>query len=233
MRSQPFHNVKDVKKLAEKAFSEVTEEFVWNCYNHVEKQELYYKKLMNIDPLPAENIDSWEINDVVDYGSNLPENHFLSLLQSPQESPVNSDQPFAFSNDEPEEIPYYKCSRSGCNFQNSSLKVFRNHLKTHYDCNLCDKTFSGNQGKRNYDRHVERHRRKSSKKPKSFQCDKCEKAFLYHSYLKRHIEKSHKNNEITAELWENVNETSQHNEIGNTDQECNKRKQKLVARKLF
>ena len=163
MRSHPFHNVKDVKKLTEKAFAEVTPEFVANCYSHVERQEDYYKKLLKIDPLPAETLESWEIDDEPDFVEDIPlENreHFLhDFIANSDEIPVENvpDSP----QEMPQIIPDYVCSF--CDFRNKNIKVLRNHLKTHYFCDQCDKTFSGNQGKRNFERHLKKHEPKAQK----------------------------------------------------------------------
>ena len=221
--------MQDVKKLAEKAFSEVSEEFVWNCYRHVEQQEEYYKRLLKIDPLPAENIDSWEINDEpfesFESSSNLPEVHFMSEYQ-------NYENPLEVSNTTPEnesieEITIYECEK--CSFQSTSVKVWRNHVKTHFECDQCSETFSGNQGKRNYERHMKKHTPKPQKDPKRFQCDKCDKSFKFLSYLKRHREKNHRETGIIelADFEIGVPEAE------NDDKSANKRKQKLVSRKLF
>ena len=58
MRKYPFKNVHDVKQLAHKAFAKVTPEMVRNCYDHVEEQEIWYRNLHKLEPLPVEEIEA-------------------------------------------------------------------------------------------------------------------------------------------------------------------------------
>ena len=214
MRSHPFHNVKDVKKLAERAFSEVSEQFVWNCYRHVEEQEEYYKKLSKIDPIPAEDLESWEITEVEpaievfeDFDQE-PQEHFLSaILES------NS----AESELQPVEIPIEDIIPQ-------ETPKLRN-LRSLHQCDQCPKTFSGNQAKRNLERHLKKHELKTVN---SYNCDECDKSFKFHSYLKRHLEKNHKKEPPTLELPVVEEHASDHVIESNS-----RRKQKMVARKLF
>ena len=230
MRQHPFHNVKDVKKLTEKAFSEVSEEFVWNCYRHVEDQEEYYRKMLKIDPLPMENIESWEINhpeETFENSYNLPEIHFMSNIQDIDDSQTNDE-----NIDEGEmdvKVPTFRCSK--CNFESQSIKLWRNHLQTHFECEECGKTFFGNQGRRNYNRHVEKHK---PKPPKSHKYDQCNKTFQHKSYLKRHIEKKHQQ-QITncSSPPALITQNDEPEIVANEIQTSSRRKQKIVARKLF
>ena len=228
MKSHPFHNVHDVKELAEKAFAEVPEDFVWNCYSHVEKQEDYYRKLLQLAPIPAENIDSWEIsNDVETTEDYLDESneHFLQdLLQS-----TNGDESESFSQEipitvnlEPQETATFDCSF--CDYKCSSSSKLQHHLKSHYQCEVCSEMFSGKHAKRNYERHNKKHQPKEQNVSKSYPCDKCDKSFQFMSYLKRHVEKTHKNTATISLPEDKPVEKSAEN---------SKRKQSLVARKLF
>ena len=129
----------------------------------------------------------------------------------------------------PQIIPDYVCSF--CDFRNKNIKVLRNHLKTHYFCDQCDKTFSGNQGKRNFERHLKTHEPKAQKITKNYPCDQCDKSFQFVAYLKRHVERVHKKaSSHTTE--DSIFEESESKNVGQT--ECSsRRKQKIVARKLF
>ena len=205
-----------------------------NCYSHVERQEEYYKKLLKIDPLPAETLESWEINDEpLENFDEVPiENreHFMHDLISYENSNEQVPNiPESPPEEMPQIIPDYICSF--CDFRSKNIKVLRNHLKTHYFCDQCDKTFFGNQGKRNYERHLKTHEPKAKKPSKSYQCDQCERSFTFLAYLKRHVERTHKkaspppaNEEIFI-----VEEGESKDEIENSS----RRKQKVVARKLF
>ena len=224
MRNFPYHNVHDVKTLTEKAFSEVTTEFVENCYNHVLLQEEYYKRLLQIEPLPGEVIDSWEIEE--------PEYQISAtdFLENQEPEIIEMEVTQSFDPEEVvDEIPGYSCAK--CDFKTSNMKSLTKHAKSHRSCDKCDKTFSGTHSKRNYELHIKSHEPKSSK---VFPCEHCGKRFPFESYLKRHVKNVHLQSIVDS--VENNTEENVPNEIEFSDkvQHCStKRKQKLVARKLF
>ena len=56
-RKHPHKNEKDCREIVIKAFDAVPDEFVRNCYAHVEEQEAFYRLLDGIEELPVEEID--------------------------------------------------------------------------------------------------------------------------------------------------------------------------------
>ena len=157
MRKSPFKNVHDVQAVARKAFEEITPEFVRNCFDHVKKQEDYYKNLHGIEPLLVEDVEtapdeSHTYSETLDADSetNLifdEEGQVTVLLEANVESIVETPevpQPF---------------SSSLCEYKTWSPAKFSIHLKSHHNCSECGKSFKWQNSKRNYERHLLTHQR--------------------------------------------------------------------------
>ena len=62
VRKSPFTNMQDAKYLAEKAFRDLPEQFVENCYRHVEEQEQYFwEKDAALEAFENEELEDVEI----------------------------------------------------------------------------------------------------------------------------------------------------------------------------
>ena len=44
-----------------------------------------------------------------------------------------------------------------CDFKTKYNKMFDRHVNSHYQCDMCEKTFNGRNSKRNFDRHMKSH----------------------------------------------------------------------------
>ena len=75
----------------------------------------------------------------------------------------------------------HKCPKPKCTFEAKAHKQLITHLMFHNDCYICGETFYGKNGKRNLERHVQRHG-----KSKATVCDMCHKDFKIPNLLKRH-----------------------------------------------
>ena len=72
VKKKPFKNCKDIQELTRTAFSNVTPEFVANCYAHVEEQRTWYRHLHEMEPLPVKNVEDIPI-DLPVSGENIEE----------------------------------------------------------------------------------------------------------------------------------------------------------------
>ena len=177
VKKSPFKNVHDVKIIAHKAFASITPDEVRNCYDHVEEQEIFYRHLHNLQPLPVENIEEEE----------LPENLFpeVQTLATIDAIPISEDE-IQETIIEPE-IDYEQ-------------EDSNNHNP--YQCKTCDVSFTGSNASRDFNRHLRKHEPKQPQKPRKsraknvekvneYPCSKCDKKFQFQSYLLRHIENVH------------------------------------------
>ena len=93
-----------------------------------------------------------------------------------------------------------------CDYTTSSTERLNQHMKSLYECNDCEKTFHGKNGKRAYNRHLNTHQPKTPKPEKpskpasqprkkkpvqSHACSMCANIFPFMSYLERHMESKH------------------------------------------
>jgi len=82
------------------------------------------------------------------------------------------------------ELHYHTCTM--CDFKSPSKAKLAFHLKTHFICKICGKMFHGNQGKRDYKRHLKKHQT-----PFDYKCSGCDKTFSESWLLNRHIKEVH------------------------------------------
>ena len=87
-----------------------------------------------------------------------------------------------------EQLPF-KCPK--CDFKTYQKNYLYLHIQGHYDCKLCEKVFSGRDGKRQLARHMKTHKLKARTV-----CDFCNNPYTKHSNLKRHEKTCPKKEEV-------------------------------------
>ena len=178
-----------------------------NCYAHVEEQEAFYRRLDGIEELPVEEIDPVDetpeesVQTAVEGALVFEDGQFLVPVEADIEEVLMDVTPNAYQT---EIVPTLTCSL--CDFTTSSTERLNQHMKRFYECNDCEKTFHGKNGKRAYNRHLVTHQPKTPKPEKpskpasqprkekpeqSHACSKCPKIFTFLSYLERHMESRH------------------------------------------
>ena len=178
-----------------------------NCYAHVEEQEAFYRKLDGIEELPVEEIDPVEetpeesVQTAVEGALVFEDGQFLVPVEADIEEVLMEVTPNAYQT---EIVSTLTCSM--CDYTTSSTELLNRHMKSLYECNFCEKTFHGKNGKRAYNNHLDTHQPKTpkpekpakpasqpkkKKAPISHACSMCAYTFPYMSYLERHIESKH------------------------------------------
>ena len=98
--------------------------------------------------------------------------------------------------------PPYFCPH--CDFKTQRQPMFCRHMKSHLFCNKCEKSFKGNNSRRNLQSHMRSHGADHNKKQiqvkevktpkfeiKEYVCLNCDKSYPFKSYLERHMNISH------------------------------------------
>ena len=91
VRKTPFKNVHDVKTLAHRAFKNVTPDVVRNCYDHVKKQEDFYRQLHKLEPLPVEDIEE-SATEIIDESCILQSEEGLIFSEEGQIMEQNMEE---------------------------------------------------------------------------------------------------------------------------------------------
>ena len=194
MRKSPFKNVHDIQQIARKAFEKVTPEIVSNIYDHVKKQENYYKDLHGIEPLLLQDVETLDDNvqTISEPPDSISEESILVFDEDGQVSvPVEAETENIV--EAPDVVQPYFCTM--CDYNTLSLTNLNRHLKSHYLCNECGKSFKEPSGNRDYKTHLKSHQptiQPEENKLDSFHtCSFCEKSFMNQSFLNCHIKRVH------------------------------------------
>ena len=152
-----------------------------------------------IDPVDETPEESVEI--AVEGALVFEDGQFLVPEEADIEEVLMEVTPNAYQT---EIVPTLTCSM--CDYTTSSTERLNQHMKSLYECNVCEKTFHGKNGKRAYNTHLDTHQPKTpkpekpskpasqprKKKPEqSHACSMCPKIFQFMSYLERHMESKH------------------------------------------
>ena len=80
-------------------------------------------------------------------------------------------------------ISAFRCP-GNCGFQSNDSRAFTSHISKVRLCSICQKEFHGQRSKRDYDRHMNDHRKPNKLADRT--CPYCGLVFDYKSGLKRH-----------------------------------------------
>ena len=228
MEKSPFTNVHDVKEKAHRAFANISDDVVKRCIAHTVDQENFYRYLHNMEPCTPEVVET--IPETVDVQSDsdlieqdpieeiivrdqdqqmvasLPSDSSFVEQDSIEDNVVDTIIEVDIEHIEAPEDPIHVCS--ACDYKTPSSSRFAKHVKALYICNYCDKSFHGEYGKRNYERHVKNHVKPATRgrpalpaKPKVYKCSECKKPFSTLSNLNKHIKGVHNSLERIKKIY--------------------------------
>ena len=135
-----------------------------NCYAHVEEQEAFYRRLDGIEELPVEEIDPVDetpeesVQTAVEGALVFEDGQFLVPVEADIEEVLMEVTPNDY---QAKIVPTLTCSL--CDFTTSSTDRLNQHMKSFYECNDCEKMFHNKNGKRAYNRHLDKNQPKTPK----------------------------------------------------------------------
>ena len=122
-------------------------------------------------PAALENLDSLSIAP-----NSLMQNEIaLELKPSPTMGTVLDWKDPSIQPPVKNQKPMFSCPKTDCTYETNQSNHLKSHIKNHFDCTQCEKTFQGKNANRSLIRHLKSHG--IIDQSKLFQCELCKKTF--------------------------------------------------------